>query len=73
MKKIVNCLKNWRLWFITVTGIAALLLLSVDTIGLFDFVKTKIAGFAVLYVSLASARHWKHKGKIDEIDILIDE
>ena len=60
---------NWRLWVVTLTGIAGLLLLMAEPDGdiavwTAGFFATKGAGLALLWIALRIGETWDKEGKL---------
>lgn len=64
MRKLINCYANWRIDFIILLGLVALLLSSSES----ETFLVRIAGLALAVADFRLARSWHRQGKLKELD-----
>lgn len=64
MRKLINCYANWRIDFIILLGLVALLLSSSES----ETFLVRIAGLALAVADFRLARSWYRQGKLKELD-----
>lgn len=64
MRKLINCYANWRIDFIILLGLVALLLSSSES----ETFLVRIAGLALAVADFRLARSWYSEGKLKELD-----
>lgn len=64
MKQILNCYTNWRIDFIILLGIFALLLVSGEN----ETILTHFIGLLLALADIIIARNWRKAGKLQELD-----
>lgn len=64
MKQIMDCYRNWRIDFILLLGVLALLLASGES----ETLVTNVIGAALAAADFLIAKKWHGEGKLQELD-----
>lgn len=64
MKEIINCYRNWRLDFIVLFALIAILLGCDES----ESYATRLMSLAIILIDAALAYAWRKAGKLSELD-----
>lgn len=64
MKDLVRCYANWRIDFILLLGIVALIILTDGS----EELLARFFGLVLLLADIIIARYWRKSGKLQELD-----
>lgn len=73
MNKYLKAYLNWRINTLCMLAMAATVLIVSESKAFIPFISTKIAGFALAYLTFRLGKYWYNKGKIDELKELVNE